>query len=135
LYVKNYNGATTKAMYHHAVPAMEFNPDLVILHVGTNSLRGSDTEGQIADDIVNLANQLKTDNNEIIVSSIIARRDEQKDKAKRVNDFLIMRCEQFKIPFIRHENINETHLKPKGLHLSTKGSDLLSDNFIGWINA
>ena len=135
LYVRNFNGATTKAMHHHAVPVMEFNPDLVILHVGTNSLRGSDTDAKIADDIVTLAKELKTNNNEIIISSIIERRDELKDKAKRVNDFLVMRSAQFKIPLIRHDHINENHLKPKGLHLSTKGSELLSENFIGWINA
>ena len=74
VYRHNFNGATIKAMNYHAIPVMEFEPDLAILHVGTNSLRSMDTEQKIADDILNLANNIKKDTNEIIISSIIPRR-------------------------------------------------------------
>ena len=121
-------------MRHHAVPVMEFNPDIAILHVGTNSLRG-DTELKIAEDIVKLATTIKTDTNDILVSSILPRRDQLKDKAEKVNDLLRIKCSQSNVPYIRHNNIrSEMHLKPKGLHLNTKGSELLSDNFAAYIN-
>ena len=49
--------------------------------------------------------------------------------------FFYSKCQQLDILFIRHNNIrNEIHLKPKGLHLNFKGSELLSDNFAAWIN-
>ena len=135
VYRHNFNGATINAMKYHVIPVMEFEPDLTILHVGTNSLRNTDTEQQIAEDILNLANNIKKDDNEIIISSIIARRDQFKEKAEKVNDFLYSKCQQLDIPFIRHNNIqSEIHLKPKGLHLNYKGSNLLSDNFAAWIN-
>ena len=114
---------------------MEFNPDLAILHVGTNSLRGNTSEIQIAQDIVDLAVNLKTDENKILVSGIIARRDNLNEKAEKVNDFLRVKCAQFKLPFMIHSNIrSEIHLKPKGQHLNTTGSSLLSDNFATYIN-
>ena len=135
VYRHNFNGAKINAMKYHSIPVMEFNPDLAILHVGTNSLRSMDTEEKIAEDILSLANSIKKDTNEIIVSSIIARRDQFKEKAEKVNDFLYIKCKQLDIPFIRHNNIrSEVHLKPKGVHLNFKGSDLLSDNFAKWIN-
>ena len=136
VYRHNFNGATINAMKHHAVPVMEFNPDLAILHVGTNSLRGDISEEQIATDILKLATSIKTDKNDILVSSILPRRDQLKEKAEKVNDFLSIKCSQFNVPFMRHNNIrSEIHLKPKGLHLNTTGSTLLSDNFAAYINS
>ena len=75
-------------MKHHSIPLMEFDPDIAILHVGTNSLRGGNTESKITDDILSLACRMKKETNEIIVSSIIARRDQYEEKAEKVNDFL-----------------------------------------------
>ena len=136
VYRHNFNGATIHAMKHHAVPVMEFNPDIAILHVGTNSLRGDTSEEQIATDIVKLATSMKTDKNQILVSSILSRRDQLKGKAEKVNDLLAIKCSQLKVPFMRHNNIrSEIHLKPKGLHLNTTGSTLLSDNFAAYINS
>ena len=135
VYRHNFNGATIKAMNYHAIPVMEFEPDLAILHVAINSLRSMDTKQKIADDILNLANNIKKDTNEIIISSIIPRRDQFKEKGEKVNEFLYNKCQQLDIPFIRHNNIrSEIHLKPKGLHLNFKGSELLSNNFAAWIN-
>ena len=113
----------------------EFESDLTILHVGTNSLRTTDTEQNIAENILNLASNIKKDTKEIIISSIIARRDQFKDKAEKVNDFLFNKCQQLDIPFIRHNKLrSEIHLKPKALHLNFMASVLLSDNFAAWIN-
>ena len=135
VYRHNFNGATTRAMKHHSIPVMEFDPDLVILHCGTNSLRGPDNEEKIAMDIVNLANSIKTDTNNILVSSIVARRDQLQEKAEKVNEFLCIKCRQCNLPFMKHNNLrSEIHLKPKGQHLNKEGSALLSDNFAAWIN-
>ena len=38
LYVQSFSGATTKHMEHYSKPPMAFNPELIILHTGTNSL-------------------------------------------------------------------------------------------------
>ena len=135
IYRHSFSGAKVDQMYHYANAIMPFNPDLVILHAGTNNLRENSTPQNIANDIVKLASSLKTDENEIIVSSILARRDNLHDKAEKVNDFLKIKCDQINIPFIRHNNIKcDTHLKPKGVHLNRVGTTILANNFVNWIN-
>ena len=122
-------------MKHHAQPIMGDNPDLVIIHVGTNSLRGNSTPHQVANEIVELATTLKNDTNEIVVSSIVPRRDHLREKVEKVNDILTTKTSTLGIGFIRHTNINSNnHLQPKGLHLNNKGTITLLDNFLNWIN-
>ena len=136
LYVHSFSGATTKQMEHYSKPPMAYNPDLVILHTGTNSLQGESTPEEEADEVIDLATNLKPDHNEIVISEIIARRDQLNEKAVRVNYFLRMKITELGIGYISHENINtEMHLNPKGLHLNHRGSILLSRNFINLVNA
>ena len=131
LYVHSFSGATTKQMEHYSKPPMAYKPDLVILHTGTNSLRGESTPEEVADVVIDLATNFKTDHNEIVISEIIASRDQVNEKAVRVNHFLRMKTTELGIGYISHENINtDMHLNPKGLHLNHKGSILLSRNFI-----
>ena len=63
IYNHVYSGATTSDMHHHAVPVMKYNPDCVILHTGTNSLRETESAQQQVQDIITLANSFKTDEN------------------------------------------------------------------------
>ena len=135
LYVHSFKGATVDHMKYHSQPVMGFDPNMVIIHAGTNSLRGSSTPKQVADEIIELATNLKTDHNEIVVSGIVPRRDNLSEKAEQVNDYLKIKTSTLDIPFIRHTNINtDTHLKPKGLHLNNKGTITLSENFLEFIN-
>ena len=135
IYKHSFNGAKIDQMYHHANAIMPFEPDLVILHVGTNNLRDSTSAENIAGEIINLVTKLRTDKNEIIISGITERRDSLRDKVKQVNHFLNNKCHQLTLPFILHNNIkSDTHLKPKGVHLNKVGSSLLASNFINWVN-
>ena len=123
-------------MEHCSKPPMAFNPDLVILHTGTNSLRGESTPKEVAEEVINLPTNLKSDDNEIIVSEIISRNDQLKEKAETVNDYLRMKTMELGIGYISHNNINtDIHLNPKGLHLNHQGNILLSRNFIKCVNA
>ena len=97
-----YSGATTSDMHHHAVPVMKYNPDCVILYTGTNNLRETESAQQQAQGIITLATSLKTDENEIAVSSILPRRDRLQEKAQKVNDFLLIKCRELGIPYISH---------------------------------
>ena len=54
----------------------DFNPDVYLIHVGTNDLSSNKSPEQIPLDILNLANSLKLDNNTVIVSTIVLRDDE-----------------------------------------------------------
>lgn len=135
IYSHAFSGAKIDQMHHFANAFMPLDPNLVILHVGTNNLRESTSAENIANDIVKLASSLKNDNNDIMVSSIIDRKDNVREKARQVNNFLKIKCDELNLPYIKHDNItSDTHLKPKGVHLNKTGTSLLASNFITWIN-
>ena len=120
---------------NYQIQGSKNNPIMVIIHAGTNSLRGNSKPDEVATEIIELATALKTETNEIVVSSIVPRRDRLSEKVEKVNDILTTKTSARGIGFIRHTNINiNDHLKPKGLHLNNKGTITLSDNFLNWIN-
>ena len=73
---------------------MELDPNLVLIHVGTNDLRSAKDPNQIANGIINLATGVKRENNDVILSSIITRTDKFKDKADTVSNHLKQLCNQ-----------------------------------------
>ena len=135
IYVKSFPGATTIDMSDHARPSQRYSPDCFILHTGSNDLRSTKTPEQISDDIIKLATDLKTDQNEVIVSAIVARKDEQNTKGLKVNDYLKIKCENYALGFISNTNILVTeHLNGSGLHLNYHGTKALANNFLNVIN-
>ena len=130
VFVKSFPGATVSHMHHYVKPSMEFDPNLVIIHVGTNELRSANDPNQIANGIINLATGVKRENNEVILSSIITRADKFKDKADAVNKHLKQLCNQNSLEFIDNSNILQgSHISHDGLHLNFKGTLALSNNF------
>ena len=70
--VRSFPGAKISCMVDHVKPTIrEDAPDNIILHAGTNDLRSEKTSSQIAKAIIELAMLLKTDENSVIVSSIV----------------------------------------------------------------
>ncbi len=78
IYIKTFPGATTECMNDYVNPTMKYNPDFVILHTGTNDLKSNKSSEEISDDIIKLALDIKTDQNDIVVSGILARNDDMK---------------------------------------------------------
>ena len=60
---------------------MKKQPVQVIIHVGTNDLLGNKNTDEIAK-IVEFANSIKTSENNVVVSSIVSRKDQFNNKAK-----------------------------------------------------
>ena len=58
VYVHSHTGATTKDMKSYAIPPMERNPEVVILHVGCNDISSTNSADAIANDIHSLATML-----------------------------------------------------------------------------
>ena len=75
-------------MYDYIKPTQrDFKPEIFIQHVGTNvPLNKSPKE--ISEDKVTLADSMKTENNKIIVSSIVCRTDSFREKVGKVNAHL-----------------------------------------------
>ena len=77
--VRPFLSAKTINMLDYIKPTQrDFNPDAYLLHIGMNDLSSNKSPEQISLDILNLANSLKLDNNNVIVSRIVPRDDENK---------------------------------------------------------
>ena len=135
IYVKSFPGAKITDMKDHAKPSQRYNPDVFILHTGTNDLRTIKSAEEISDEIIKLALELKTDENEVIVSSIIGRHDEHNQKGMKVNDLLKIKSTRYSLGFMNNSNIFiNKHLNGSGLHLNYYGNIALANNFLKVIN-
>lgn len=135
IYVKSFPGASTMDMKDHSKPSQRYQPDLFILHTGSNDLRSTKSPEEISDEIINLAMELKTDENEVVVSGIICRDDDLNGKGLKVNDFLKIKSSRYALGFINNTNIRiEKHLNGSGLHLNNLGTAALANNFLKIIN-
>ena len=134
--VRPFLSAKTIDMLDYIKPTKrDFNPDVYLLHVGTNDLSSSKSPEQISMDILNLANSLKLDNNTVIVSGIVPRDDENKKKADEVNIILEELCNANNVGMISHRNINpKRHLNRSRLHLNDAGVSLFVRNFRDFLN-
>ena len=138
IYVKAFPGADVQDMCHYSLPTAKRDPDTIFLHCGTNSLQSSESPEALAKEIVDLATSLKTDENEVIISSIISRSDDQSEKVKPLNDALYAKCLNLPLGFMDNNNIQHQHLSNRGrfpgLHLNDEGNKLLFDNIVHFIN-
>ena len=65
---------------------------------------------------------IRCEENEIAISSIITRNDDLNAKAIQVNVILKLKCSEYNLGFIELENIKATHLNNSGIHLNYKGA-------------
>ena len=85
IYIKSFPGATVEDMKDYVRPMVRHQPDLIILHVGTNDLRNEKSAKNIASDIMRLGLEMKTDVNDVMISGITSRGDSLNEKAIEVN--------------------------------------------------
>ena len=99
--------AKTVDMYDYIKPTQrDFKPEVFVLHVGANDFPLNKSPKEISEDMVTLVKSVKTENNKIIVSSIVCRADSFKEKASKVNTHLEEICAEKDIALITHNNIN-----------------------------
>ena len=98
-------------------PSLKFNPDLIILHTGVNNLRSDKSAIVIAEDIVNLACDIKSNSNDVVISGLVGRYDDLNVKLQQVNDILISKCAERNLFHIDNSNITRQHLNST-MHLS-----------------
>ena len=131
VYVKDFPGAKTEFMKDYAQPTTIENPDHILIHVGTNDLPSRRQPDVIAEDIIQLALELKANSCDVSVSNIVARNDQYRKKASAVNHKLKDLCKEKNLHYIDHRNsINTRHLNGSKLHLNKKGTKILFGNFV-----
>ena len=133
IYIKSFPGATVECMKDYVKPTLRHNPDLIIVHAGTNNLRTEQTSEQIAEQLLNLAADIETDTNEVIMSSITVRKDKYNAKGQKVNFFLKTLCSENSIKYIDNSAIIDKYLNGGGVHLNYNGTSILANNIIDMI--
>ena len=127
--VKPFSGATTMAMNHYLKPNLEYSPNEVILHIGTNDLKTREPKA-VAESIVDLARQIEgTCDTTVTLSELVYRKDKLDQAVKTANKHLKKFCHQNGWKLIHHENISHSGLNKGGLHLNFKGNEQLYNNF------
>ena len=86
--VKHFSGSTTEDMKTYIQSSLKSDPDRVSIHIGTNDLRSSHNPENIAKNIIHIVKNSTTNKNEILVSSIVLRRDNLNGKVRQVNSIL-----------------------------------------------
>ena len=66
-------------------PSLEYNPNLIVMHCGTNDLRSEQPADAIAESVAKLAKTIKTDENDILISGLTPRSDKHDSKCLAVN--------------------------------------------------
>ena len=133
---RKYPGCSTKDLIHHAIPTIEKKPEVIICHCGTNDITNK------IDTIANyqtIINKIKktSPHTKIAISSVITRKDKPNYDAKvtELNNKLKKFCDENLVDYISHENIEETCLSFKKLHLNKKGNSFLAKNLINYVNS
>ena len=134
LFIKSFPGASVACMRDYVKPSLKYNPDAILLHCGTNDLRSEKSADVTADNIINLAKEIKSDKNEVILSGIVTRNDVLNAKGMEVNNILKAKCLQNSFVFCDNSNISGNCLNASGLHLNPKGTISLAKNFLKYLN-
>ena len=74
-------------MESHIKPRLKNKPERIIIHCGTNDLKNSKPQS-IVKNILSLAKSSQQENNTILLSSIIPRKNHLDKKGKQVNIIL-----------------------------------------------
>ena len=135
--VSSFPGCTTLDMDDYIKPILRRKPDKLILHVGTNSLKGRETSSRCAQEIKTLTETISKSlpYTELAISSLITRSDDEtmKNKVCQVNTELKQLCQQKNWKFIDNANITVNELNRSKIHLNKTGTKILATNFSKYI--
>ena len=119
--VKQFTGSTTEDMMTYIKSPLKCNPDRFIIHIGTNDLRSDKDRETIVRNVVDVANNSKTDINKKLISSIVSRRDNLNGKVRQFI-FLKKFCMENDFAYVNHGNIKpRQHCNYGGVYLNNLG--------------
>ena len=133
--VKAFGGSTVKHMEHYSKPRLERNPELIILHIGTNDIKTNKSPSEIASNINDLAKKMEQGDRKVAVSALIPRNgsEEVAKKSGVVNSELRKLCKGTGTDVIEHRTLTTSHLNGSNLHLNRFGTAIFANDFMRYI--
>ena len=128
--VCQFSGAKTSCIKDYIKSIIrEKNPEQIVSHIGTNDLNSSKTPAEIAEEIVDLANSFKTDNNSISISSLVPRPNNLNNKAEEINGSFKKMCGASSLRSINYYPSIKPNQHRSKLHFNRKGNSIFEKNF------
>ena len=144
--VRNHPGATSSQMKMHVEAVMEDNPEILILHCGSNDVTKKKVDKScnpprevVIDTAAEMENIFRnvrsiSPNMPMAWSVITPRVDGDYAKViKEKNDKMRQVCERYKVDIIEHHNFDSSCLGEKGLHPNKKGNSILAVNYLNYM--
>ena len=134
---RSFPGCTIEDMESYMLPTLRKDPDEIILHVGTNNLKHDSSPRRVAEQVVNLVDNITQNHSKakVTISGLLSRSDDNilASKVPKVNKVIRSFATNRGWSFIDHANIEQNCLNKSGLHLNQQGSDKLSKNILSHI--
>ena len=125
-------------MNHYIAPSLvDDKPDAVIIHVGTNDVLNKLNHEDITRNIISIALSCrKYGVNDFAISSVLIKKKNRNLNVlvRRVNDLLYDLCAKSGFGFTSNEMITTDYLWKDGIHQLDLGTNILSSNFIEFVN-
>ena len=132
--VLNFPGETSSDIVEKIEEVLDQKPESLIFHVGTKDLTN---EINLLNNVKKIVNKTKKKSPSTVLSfsNIIVRKDRKNLEKSRadMNARLMNYCTQKNLSLINNDNINESHLGIKKLHLNKKGSSAFAKNLLNFI--
>ena len=133
--VRHFSSEKTQETQDHLNPTKrDFNPNIFILHVGTNNLSTNGSRKTIENKLVETAELLNTGDNNVVLSVIVLLGAKLNKKAEKTKNLLEKTCNQKQIDLIKYSNINtKRHLNRSRLHLNGYGKSIFLQNITNYL--
>ena len=82
--VRAFHGAKVDDMNSYSVPTTKKNLRRIVILCGTNDISNGNAPNEVAKEIVDLATNLKSHENEVFVSSLVAKGDRWNERVSQV---------------------------------------------------
>ena len=135
---RSFNGANTKHLNHYILhPLVDDKIDAVIIHVGTKNILINANHKKTAHNIIKIGLNCKNYGvNDVVISSILVKKNPNLNVLiRRVNSLLCDLCSMNGFGYICNDAITTEYLWKDGIHLQDLGTNILSSNFIKFVNS
>lgn len=133
--IQPYSGANSNDIVDYIKPIIRKSPDNIIIHMGTNDLKKNINTIENLEKICDYSKN-NSKNTKIVISTLTIRADDKElgKKAKELNVSLEKFAEKSGFEIINNNNIDESCLSKKKLHLNQKGKSYLANNYMKFLN-
>ena len=135
--IRPHPGATDIDMCDYIKPELRHQPDVIILHCGTNDIPNEINTLKKLKKLLKETEGYDTHKKpQVVISGLIKRYDQGfNEDIKSINEKIQNLCTSKGLSFIDNSNIDKSCLNRSKLHLNRRGSSFLVNNFKKFVNS